>query len=151
MRYMHSLIQFLVWCISQMSVWPPHSIWHMLIRGHHVEPCVTWLVNAIQSFSRCSSAPEQVANQADRLIEVTKRIRAFGNQGRLKLAIAELSNCVRLGIQPDVQATTSLLSACAGNKKMDLAESVFDDLFGKEFPHSNLISAQEPPVVLPCV
>lgn len=47
------------------------------------------------------------------------------------MAIGELAQCARLGVQPDVQAATALLGACVGNKKMDMAESLFEELFGE--------------------
>ena len=36
----------------------------------------------------------------------------------------------RLGVQPDAMAATALVDACARNGKMDMALSVFDELFG---------------------
>lgn len=36
----------------------------------------------------------------------------------------------RLGVQPDAMAATALIDACARNGKMDMAMSVFDELFG---------------------
>lgn len=75
------------------------------------------------------------------MIEVTKRIRNYGKAGKLKMAIGELAQCARLGIKPDVQAATALLSACVSNKKMDMAEALFEELFG-EFQRFNPFTAE---------
>lgn len=41
----------------------------------------------------------------------------------------QLAEMARLGVQPDSIAATALLDACARNKKMDMASSVFEELF----------------------
>jgi hypothetical protein len=66
---------------------------------------------------------------------VTRRITALGRQGKPKQAISELTNLARMGIQPDTQAATALVSACTANKNMDMAFNVFDELFGASFLH----------------
>ncbi|GMH40277.1 hypothetical protein BSKO_08181 [Bryopsis sp. KO-2023] len=65
------------------------------------------------------------------LVEVTKRIRDLGRDGKLKMAVGELAQFARLGFQPDAQAASALLDACVKNKKMEMAEAVFQDLFGE--------------------
>lgn len=42
----------------------------------------------------------------------------------------QLAEMARLGVQPDSIAATALLDACARNGKMDMATSVFEELFG---------------------
>jgi hypothetical protein len=77
--------------------------------------------------------------------EVTRRITALGRQGKPKQAISELTNLARMGIQPDTQAATALVSACTANKNMDMAFNVFDELFGAPRP-----GASTRPSPLPC-
>ncbi|KAL6756025.1 hypothetical protein V8C86DRAFT_2659331 [Haematococcus lacustris] len=59
--------------------------------------------------------------------QVTRRIKRLGEQGAAKEAIKELTSLNALGIAPDTQAATALLSACL--RDMELAQSVFDELF----------------------
>ncbi|GFH21339.1 predicted protein [Haematococcus lacustris] len=59
--------------------------------------------------------------------QVTRRIKTLGEQGAAKEAIKELTSLNALGIAPDTQAATALLSACL--RDMELAQSVFDELF----------------------
>jgi hypothetical protein len=61
---------------------------------------------------------------------VTRRVKTLGEQGKPRLAIRELASMASLGVQPDAQAATALVHACARNRNMDLAQSVFDELFG---------------------
>ena len=50
-------------------------------------------------------------------------------------AVGELAAMARLGVQPDTQSATALLDACMRSKKIEIAESVFDELFnGLLFP-----------------
>ncbi len=42
----------------------------------------------------------------------------------------QLAEMARLGVQPDNIAATALLDACARNRKMEMASSVFEELFG---------------------
>lgn len=65
------------------------------------------------------------------LAEATKRITALGRKGRPREAVAELANLARAGVQPDTQSATALLDACVRNKKLDMAESVFRELFAE--------------------
>lgn len=44
-------------------------------------------------------------------------------------ALQELASLSQLGVQPDVRAATALVRACC--RDMTLAQSVFDELFGK--------------------
>ncbi|KIY97838.1 hypothetical protein MNEG_10125 [Monoraphidium neglectum] len=62
--------------------------------------------------------------------EATRRIKALGAQRKLKEAIQELAGLSRLGVQPDTQAGTALVAACAQSGNMEMAESVFEQLFG---------------------
>lgn len=62
--------------------------------------------------------------------EVTRRIKSLGAAGKLRAAVAELAGLARLGVQPDTQAATALLSACASRGDMELASTVFEELFG---------------------
>lgn len=62
---------------------------------------------------------------------VTRRIQALGRQKRPKEAVSQLAEMARLGVQPDTQAATALIDACVRNKKMDMAQSVFEQLFGE--------------------
>ena len=48
-------------------------------------------------------------------------------------ATLQLAEMARLGVQPDNIAATALINACARNQKMDMALSVFDELFGTLF------------------
>ncbi|GBF93188.1 hypothetical protein Rsub_05920 [Raphidocelis subcapitata] len=61
---------------------------------------------------------------------VTKRIKALGEQRRLKEAVQELAGLSKIGVQPDARAATALVAACARAGNMEMAESVFDSLFG---------------------
>jgi len=63
--------------------------------------------------------------------EVTRRIKNLGRQGKVKEAIKELANMARLGVQPDTLSATALVDACVRSRKMDMAESVFEELFGE--------------------
>lgn len=88
------------------------------------------------------------------LSEVTRRIKELGRQGKAKEAIGELASVARLGVQPDTQSATALLDACMRNNKIDMAESVFEELFGGELLTPDEVSfavmlrgygAQDPP------
>eukprot|EP00983_Pelagomonas_calceolata_P083993 1156272-Pelagomonas_calceolata.AAC.6 len=62
------------------------------------------------------------------LQQCTRRIRELGDRGRVKDAIQELANLSKKNVQPDTYAATALVRACC--KDMELAQSVFDELFG---------------------
>lgn len=62
---------------------------------------------------------------------VTKRIQLLGRQKRPKEAVTQLAEMARLGVQPDTQAATALIDACVRNRKMEMAQGVFEELFGK--------------------
>lgn len=49
-------------------------------------------------------------------------------------ATLQLAEMARLGVQPDSISATALVHACASNNKMDMALSVFDELFGASLP-----------------
>jgi pentatricopeptide repeat protein len=61
--------------------------------------------------------------------EVTRRIKELGRQGKAREAVGELAAMARLGVQPDCQSATALLDACMRSRKIEIAESVFDELF----------------------
>lgn len=46
------------------------------------------------------------------------------------LQVTELAEMAKMGVQPDTQAATALLDACARNGKMDMAMTVFEEIFG---------------------
>eukprot|EP00889_Picochlorum_renovo_P008502 jgi/Picre1/35532/NNA_002993.t1 len=62
--------------------------------------------------------------------EVTRRIKNLGRQGKVKDAIKELANMARMGVQPDTLSATALVDACVKSNKIEMAENVFDELFG---------------------
>eukprot|EP00798_Chlamydomonas_sp_ICE-L_P004630 gene4630-14822_t len=62
-------------------------------------------------------------------VEITRRIKRLGDQNQPKEAIKELANLAQLGVEPDMLAATALVKACSRN--MDMAQSVFDELFGE--------------------
>lgn len=70
-------------------------------------------------------------DEARILSEVTRRIKNLGRKGKVRDAIKELAGMARMGIQPDTQAATALVDACVRAKKMEMAETVFDELFGE--------------------
>lgn len=72
----------------------------------------------------------QGALQVQVRAEVTRRIQKLGRLGRAKEAVQELAQMARLGVQPDTQAATALLDACVRAGKLDMAQSVFEELFG---------------------
>lgn len=74
--------------------------------------------------------------------EVTKRIKHLGESGRAREAVSELAQMARLGVQPDTQAGTALLHACVRNRELDMAQTVFEELFG-ELPASTCSSQHQ--------
>ena len=70
-------------------------------------------------------------DEARILSEVTRRIKNLGRKGKVRDAIKELAAMARMGVQPDTQAATALVDACVRARKMETAESVFDELFGE--------------------
>ncbi len=80
--------------------------------------------------------PNQKATDPDRVREVrseaTRRIKALGAQRRIKEAIEELAGLSKLGVEPDTQAATALVAACVQGGSMEMAESVFEQLFGEQ-------------------
>jgi pentatricopeptide repeat protein len=77
------------------------------------------------------NAPQAAAGDStDALQIVTRRIKALGAAGQPKAAVKELTTLAELGLQPDTQAATALVHACARNRNMELAHSVFNELFG---------------------
>ena len=61
---------------------------------------------------------------------VTRKIQDLGKQKRPKEAVSQLAEMARLGVQPDTQAATALIDVCVKNKKMDMAQKVFEEMFG---------------------
>lgn len=61
---------------------------------------------------------------------VTRKIQTLGRQKRPKEAVSQLAEMARLGVQPDTQAATALIDACVRNRKMEMAQRVFEELFG---------------------
>ena len=45
-------------------------------------------------------------------------------------AVSQLASMARLGVQPDTQAATALIYACARNGNMEMAQAAFEELFG---------------------
>ena len=78
------------------------------------------------------TAPEPTEAQRTSQVRatVTRRIQALGRQKRPKEAVSQLAEMARLGVQPDTQAATALIDACVRNRKMDMAQRVFEELFG---------------------
>lgn len=85
------------------------------------------------SSSELASVPEP--SEADRItavrVETTRRITALGRSGRPREATLQLAEMARLGVQPDNIAATALVNACVRNQKMEMALSIFDELFGE--------------------
>jgi len=65
------------------------------------------------------------------LIQATRKIQQHGRDRQPNLAIRTLADLANSGIQPDRIAATAVIDACVGSNKMDLAENVFNELFGK--------------------
>ena len=80
--------------------------------------------------------------------EVTRRITHLGRQGKPKQAISELTQLAKMGIQPDTQAATALVSACTANRNMEMAMNIFEELFGvfllAQFPQARASLHQLP-------
>ena len=77
---------------------------------------------------------EEVQDEEERqflvLQQCTRRIQEHGSKGRSKAAILELASLAKKGVQPDTFAATALVRACC--RDMGLAQSMFDELFGKQ-------------------
>ena len=119
----------------------------LLLNAHYR----TWNARSQIQTKICSTQPEATAEAetptpvaaaapptADEIrvrAEVTRRIKELGRQGKAREAVGELAAMARLGVQPDTQSATALLDACMRSKKIEIAESVFDELFnGLLFP-----------------
>jgi hypothetical protein len=74
----------------------------------------------------CTQADEERTFKI--LQQCTRKIRELGDRGRAKDAIQELASLSNQNVQPDTYAATALVRACC--KDMELAQSVFDELFG---------------------
>jgi len=64
------------------------------------------------------------------LIQATRRIKQLGREKQPNMAIRTLADLANQGIQPDRIAATAVIDACVASNKMDLAENVFQELFG---------------------
>jgi pentatricopeptide repeat protein len=73
------------------------------------------------------------------LIQATRRIKKYGKERQPNLAIRTLADLADQGIQPDMIAATAAIDACVNSNKIELAENVFNELFGK----GNLIEPDE--------
>lgn len=62
--------------------------------------------------------------------DVTKTIKALGRAKKPKEAVAQLRVLAEAKLQPDRQAATALVDACARNGAMVMAQKAFDELFG---------------------
>ncbi|KAL3141350.1 hypothetical protein ABBQ32_004933 [Trebouxia sp. C0010 RCD-2024] len=113
----------------------------MLTPGIAFQPVVTYTTFFRRNATRCrlTSSPDSVAGpeptEAQRTSQVratvTRRIQTLGRQKRPKEAVSQLAEMARLGVQPDTQAATALIDACVRNRKMDMAQRVFEELFGE--------------------
>ena len=65
------------------------------------------------------------------LIQATRRIKQYGRERQPNLAIRTLADLASQGIQPDRIAATAVIDACVNSNKIELAENVFNELFGK--------------------
>eukprot|EP01024_Parvocaulis_polyphysoides_P024664 TRINITY_DN22544_c1_g1_i2.p1 TRINITY_DN22544_c1_g1~~TRINITY_DN22544_c1_g1_i2.p1 ORF type:complete len:234 (+),score=25.60 TRINITY_DN22544_c1_g1_i2:51-752(+) len=77
-----------------------------------------------------SEEEEQIAFAGIRK-QVTQRIQKLGAQGKPREALNELLGMARQGVQPDTQAATALLSVCVQNGNLQMAENIFNQLFGE--------------------
>lgn len=113
-------------------------------RMNHSQVCINvdqqrWVLRDLHAAAGNSSSTQAVHgsslvdNDDETRIrtEVTRRIKSLGRQGRVKDAIKELTNMARLGVSPDTLSATALIDCCVRANKMDMAESVFDELFGE--------------------
>lgn len=104
------------------------------VRHSHARPCRHALLAGLSSSTRVRSSDGGSAvstEERDVRVEVTRRIKALGRQGKVKDAIKELANMARLGVEPDTLSATALIDACVRSNKMEMAESVFEELFGE--------------------
>jgi pentatricopeptide repeat protein len=72
---------------------------------------------------------DQASREKEVRAEATRRIKALGRAGKPKEAVGELAQMARLGVQPDTQSATALIDACMRSGKVEMAESVFEELF----------------------
>lgn len=64
-------------------------------------------------------------------VQVTRRIKRLGEQGKVREAIKELAGLAKLDVQPDTQAATALVAACVAGGNMEVAQTIFNELFGE--------------------
>ena len=76
------------------------------------------------------AAAQNKSKDAGVRAEITKRIKSLGESGRAREAVTQMAEMARMGVQPDTQAGTALLHACVRNGQIDMAQTVFDELFG---------------------
>lgn len=94
-----------------------------------VSPCK--LVSAAAGTLQVTSFA-QADDQASSSIrkDVTNTIKALGRAKKPKEAVAQLRVLAEAKLQPDRQAATALVDACARNGAMVMAQKAFDELFG---------------------
>jgi pentatricopeptide repeat protein len=68
------------------------------------------------------------------LKDTTKLITMLGRKGRSKQALNTLVSMVESGIQPDTPIITALLDACSKNPDVQIAQHVFENVFGGSNP-----------------
>jgi pentatricopeptide repeat protein len=110
--------------------------WHSLRRTcRHAHPAGLWPSTVAHSSEGMAPTASSVSTEdrdvRDVRVEVTRRIKALGRQGKVKDAIKELANMARMGVEPDTLSATALIDACVRSNKMDMAENVFEELFGE--------------------
>lgn len=96
------------------------------VRKHHAQPPHVHQILPTQD-GPSTSVADKTATQVR--AEVTRRIQSLGRANKPREAVLQLAEMAKLGVQPDTQAATALIDACARNGNMDMAQSVFDELF----------------------
>jgi hypothetical protein len=79
---------------------------------------------------------EEEQKTSEILQATTRRIKELGQQGKTKDAIQCLADLAKQNVEPDTLAATTLVRACC--KDMSVAQSVFDELFGKWMRRLNI-------------
>lgn len=98
---------------------------------------ITWWLILSRVLATQVAGPEPTEAQRTSQVRatVTRKIQTLGRQKRPKEAVSQLAEMARLGVQPDTQAATALIDACVRNRKMDMAQRVFEELFGVSVIH----------------
>ena len=74
--------------------------------------------------------------------DVTKKIKALGRSKKPKEAVAQLQILADANLEPDRQAATALIDACARNGAMTMAQKAFDQLFGRGLVQQSIPAMQ---------